>query len=95
MGFGALCACCCGFSFIFSMMKRGEMRHHYNLDGSGLGDLLRAYCCQCCSLIQEEKEALLRNAEMGHGAGTAAVASVPEGYQKEASTMSYGVEQKK
>jgi hypothetical protein len=41
------------------------MRQHYNLDGSGLGDCFRAYCCQCCSLIQEEKEALLRNAEMG------------------------------
>jgi hypothetical protein len=67
MIFGTLLACCCGLSFILSMVKRGDMRQHYNLDGSGLGDCMRAYCCQCCSLIQEEKEALLRNAEMGLG----------------------------
>lgn len=87
MGFGALCVCCCGFSFIFSMIKRGDMRQHYNLDGSGLGDCARAYCCQCCSLIQEEKEALLRNAELGHGAPIPAAPA--QGYQKEAS-MQYG-----
>ncbi|KAI9825683.1 MAG: hypothetical protein M1832_001027 [Thelocarpon impressellum] len=82
MVWGALCACG-GWQFIYHMIKRGEMRAHYNLDGSGAGDCLRPYCCPCCTIMQEEKEALLRN-QGGVGATTTA-----QGYQKEGG-MTYG-----
>ncbi|KAF3936136.1 hypothetical protein ABW19_dt0200648 [Dactylella cylindrospora] len=47
---------CCGFQWIMSMMQRGEVRHRYNLDGSGCGDCMRHFCCECCALIQEDRE---------------------------------------
>jgi len=42
------------------MIKRGEMRERFGIEGSCLGDCVRSYCCPCCGLVQEEKEAQLR-----------------------------------
>lgn len=45
-------------------------REKYGLEGSCMEDLLRAWCCGCCSLIQQDKEAehregLLRQGQAG------------------------------
>lgn len=44
------------------------MREKYHLEGSCVEDLLKAWCCGCCTLIQQDKEAeyretLLRQAQ--------------------------------
>ena len=78
------CCTCGGCHLLQMMMKRGEMRAHYNLDGSGFGDFLRPCCCCWCSLVQEEKEALLRNDALAAQGQAAA-----QGYQKEGG-MVYG-----
>lgn len=37
-------------------MQRAEIREKFNLEGSCMSDLARAYCCGCCDLMQQEKE---------------------------------------
>lgn len=44
--------------------QRSELRKKYNLEGGFLGDLLRACCCGCCDLIQQEKESEFRSNEI-------------------------------
>jgi hypothetical protein len=63
------------------MLQRSEVRGKYNLEGSGLGDCCRPYCCPCCELMQEEKELLLR---------TNSSAQPAHGYQKNEGGMTYG-----
>jgi hypothetical protein len=36
------------------------MRDQFGIEGSGVTDCLGSWCCPCCGLIQEEKEAKLR-----------------------------------
>lgn len=63
------------------MMKRGELRQRYNLEGSGTGDCCGSYWCACCALMQEEKEVTARLMDnMG--------APSQQGYQKN-ETMGY------
>jgi hypothetical protein len=38
------------------MIKRGEIRRRFGIEGSGCGDCASAYCCPCCVLVQHEKE---------------------------------------
>ncbi|KAI9848789.1 MAG: hypothetical protein M1838_000370 [Thelocarpon superellum] len=82
LGFCAL-AYCGGLHWVFMIIKRGEMRQKFNLDGSTGGDIVRALCCACCELVQEEKESLLLTAELTGGA------AAPQGYQKETTGMQY------
>ncbi|KAI0484964.1 PLAC8 family-domain-containing protein [Xylariaceae sp. FL0804] len=49
-------ACCTGCGWIYAMMKRGEIRKKYGIEGSGCGDCSAAYWCPCCSLIQQDNE---------------------------------------
>lgn len=48
-------------------MQRAGMREKYNLEGSCLGDLAKAYCCACCNLIQMDKEAKVREQLLSSG----------------------------
>ncbi|KAF3920115.1 hypothetical protein AA313_de0201968 [Arthrobotrys entomopaga] len=50
----------CGLQWVMSFMARGELRRKYNLKGSGCGDCFRHFCCECCALIQEEREIRVR-----------------------------------
>ncbi|KAF3090731.1 hypothetical protein TWF102_007326 [Orbilia oligospora] len=59
-GFCALSVC--GFQWVMSMIQRGEIRQRYNLQGSGCGDCCRHFCCECCTLIQEDRETETRKA---------------------------------
>ncbi|KAK6349483.1 hypothetical protein TWF696_005767 [Orbilia brochopaga] len=61
----------CGLQWVMSMMQRGEIRHQYNLEGSGCGDCMRHFCCECCALIQEDRETETRKSLLvpAHTAG--------------------------
>ncbi|CAM1504321.1 Fc.00g019120.m01.CDS01 [Cosmosporella sp. VM-42] len=49
--------CVTGCGWIYAMMKRGEIRERFGIQGSGMGDCCTTYWCLCCALIQQEKEA--------------------------------------
>ncbi|KAK6521808.1 hypothetical protein TWF506_002012 [Arthrobotrys conoides] len=70
----------CGVQWVMSMMQRGEIRQRYNLEGSGCGDCCRHFWCECCVLIQEDRETETRKALL--------VPSNQAGYQQSAG-MSY------
>ncbi|EXM18252.1 hypothetical protein FOTG_13674 [Fusarium oxysporum f. sp. vasinfectum 25433] len=60
--FNSDCALFCGIQsltgcgWIFNVMKRGEIREAYDIEGSGMGDCCASFWCLCCALIQQEKE---------------------------------------
>ncbi|KAK6534944.1 hypothetical protein TWF281_006244 [Arthrobotrys megalospora] len=54
--------CLCGVQWVMGMMQRGEIRQRYNLEGSGIGDCCRHFWCECCVLIQEDRETETRKA---------------------------------
>ncbi|KAF3914056.1 hypothetical protein AA313_de0202006 [Arthrobotrys entomopaga] len=72
--------CLCGVQWVLGLMQRGEIRHRYNLEGSGIGDCCRHFWCGCCTLIQEDRETETRKALL--------VPANQVGYQQQAG-MSY------
>ena len=56
---------CFGLHFIPTLFQRIDIRKKYNLQGDFVTDLLTSCCCACCSIIQQDKEAEVREAEMG------------------------------
>ncbi|KAJ5480047.1 PLAC8-domain-containing protein [Penicillium desertorum] len=46
--------------WIMQTFTRGEIRQQYGIEGSCCGDCCVSTFCDCCALIQEEKEAELR-----------------------------------
>ena len=38
------------------MIKRGDIRRRFDIPGSGVGDCCAAFWCQCCQVIQADKE---------------------------------------
>ncbi|KAK6362274.1 hypothetical protein TWF730_005970 [Orbilia blumenaviensis] len=54
--------CLCGVQWVMGMMQRGEIRQRYNVEGSGFGDCCRHFWCECCVLIQEDRETEARKA---------------------------------
>ncbi|KAF8465324.1 PLAC8 family-domain-containing protein, partial [Kalaharituber pfeilii] len=75
-------------SWILTFLQRAMIRERYKLDGSPCSDCLQGYCCSCCTLIQDEREVMLREDEKrrfeGPGNGV-----VGEGY-KRVEGMKYG-----
>ncbi|KAK2768277.1 hypothetical protein FQN54_000130 [Arachnomyces sp. PD_36] len=65
---GWFCLACCGCSWIFQALKRGDMRDQFGIEGSVPMDFLGACCCPCCGLVQQEKEAVRRH-QAGQGQG--------------------------
>ncbi|KAI9932027.1 hypothetical protein ASPWEDRAFT_40158 [Aspergillus wentii DTO 134E9] len=51
----------CGFYWVLLMIKRGELRKRFGIEGSGLQDCFESYCCPCCTLVQQEKEVEARS----------------------------------
>lgn len=39
------------------LLQRHDIKTKYNLDGDFATDCLKAWCCGCCDLIQQDKEA--------------------------------------
>ncbi|KAF5643946.1 plac8 family [Fusarium tjaetaba] len=48
--------CVTGCGWIYSMMKRGEIRERFGIKGSGMNDCCVSYWCLCCALIQQDNE---------------------------------------
>lgn len=42
--------------WLYSMIKRTEVRERFEIPGSGCGDCCAAFWCQCCQVIQADKE---------------------------------------
>lgn len=46
-------------------MQRSDIRHKYNLEGNCCTDILKACCCGCCDIIQQDKEVADREGKQG------------------------------
>jgi PLAC8 family len=44
-------------------MQSADIRKKYGLQGSCLEDIAKACCCALCTLVQAEKETILREAK--------------------------------
>jgi len=47
---------CCGGALVMLVLQRHEVKTRYGLTGDFPIDCLRACCCGCCDLIQQDKE---------------------------------------
>ncbi|KAI0011571.1 PLAC8-domain-containing protein [Xylariaceae sp. FL0662B] len=56
---GAL-TCFTGFGWIYALLKRGEIRERFEIEGSGCNDCCVSYWCPCCALIQQDNEVKMR-----------------------------------
>ncbi|KAL7627918.1 hypothetical protein AAE478_002113 [Parahypoxylon ruwenzoriense] len=56
----AAITCFTGCGWIYSMLKRSEIRERYNIEGSGFNDCCVSYWCPCCALIQQDNEVKTR-----------------------------------
>ncbi|KAF4625936.1 hypothetical protein G7Y89_g12227 [Cudoniella acicularis] len=56
---------CCSISFILTFLKRQEIREEYHLKGDAVTDCLFSAFCQCCTLVQQEKEVIAKQREAG------------------------------
>lgn len=54
------CAASFGFNSCLQCIMRGQQREKYGIEGSGFGDCCASFWCGCCTLIQEEKESVVR-----------------------------------
>ncbi|PKS09941.1 hypothetical protein jhhlp_004564 [Lomentospora prolificans] len=66
-------SCTIGCGWIWTMVKRTEIRNAYGIKGSTTSDCCTAYWCGCCATIQQEKEVINRT--------KGAVNVVNQGYQ--------------
>lgn len=55
---------CVGLHWIPMIFQRADIRRKYNLQGNFVTDLFTSCCCGCCSLIQQDKEAEVREKEL-------------------------------
>ncbi|KAM0383307.1 hypothetical protein ACHAPY_002423 [Fusarium culmorum] len=69
--------CVTGCGWIYSMMKRGEIRERFGIKGSGMSDCCVSYWCLCCALIQQDNEV---KARLSHG-------PIMQGYQAQKEGM--------
>ncbi|KAI1616702.1 PLAC8 family-domain-containing protein [Exophiala viscosa] len=53
-------ASCFGAACILQFMNRGQIREKYGIEGGSFGDFCASWCCGCCTLIQEDKESIVR-----------------------------------
>ncbi|KAF4966387.1 hypothetical protein FSARC_5896 [Fusarium sarcochroum] len=58
---------CFGLHWIPLALQRANLREKHHLQGSCLVDLATACCCGCCDLIQQDKEAEYREAQVAAG----------------------------
>lgn len=54
----------CGLHWVLLMLKRGELRERFEIEGSTGQDCAEAYFCPCCTLVQNEKEVEKRSASV-------------------------------
>ncbi|KAG9284205.1 hypothetical protein G9A89_002866 [Geosiphon pyriformis] len=51
-----LLACCVGFQCCLGTLTRGDIRRKNNIKGGVGEDAFMHFCCECCALIQENRE---------------------------------------
>ncbi|KAL7939393.1 PLAC8 family domain-containing protein [Trichoderma chlorosporum] len=56
------CLAHCGLQCIPTTMQRGDIREKHGLEGGCFGDFCKSCWCNCCVLIQSEKELEQRQA---------------------------------
>ncbi|KAK7750148.1 hypothetical protein SLS62_007897 [Diatrype stigma] len=66
--------CFTGCGWIYSMLKRSEIRERYNIQGSGFSDCCVSYWCPCCAIIQQDNEVKIRQRN---------AAPIQQGYQSQ------------
>ncbi|KAI0478365.1 PLAC8 family protein [Xylaria cf. heliscus] len=49
-----------GSGWIYSMIKRVDIRERFMIPGSQFGDCCTAFWCQCCQIIQADNEVKVR-----------------------------------
>lgn len=62
----------CGLWWLFPMLQRTRIRHHYKIEGSLGGDCVKGFCCCCCVAVQNEREVKEREESAQRWAGPAA-----------------------
>ncbi|RHZ61013.1 hypothetical protein CDV55_101455 [Aspergillus turcosus] len=60
----------CGLYWVLLMIKRGQLRERFGIQGSAFEDCWQSYLCPCCTLVQNEKEVEARsnNLQVGYQA---------------------------
>lgn len=66
---------------VFTLLQRIRIRENYRLEGSIAGDCARAYCCSCCTLIQDEREVMEREDDKKRFQGPGSGAVGGDGYK--------------
>ncbi|KAI1109778.1 hypothetical protein F5Y14DRAFT_431410 [Nemania sp. NC0429] len=56
---GVLQSVCCS-GWIWTMVKREQIRARFAIPGSPLKDCCVSFWCQCCAVIQQDKEVATR-----------------------------------
>ncbi|KAL1952848.1 hypothetical protein VTO42DRAFT_4104 [Malbranchea cinnamomea] len=68
----------CGCQWLLATIQHSRIRHAYEIPGSIPSDCVRATCCTCCTLIQDEREIKLREETARQVAGVSGnVVSLP------------------
>ncbi|KAJ5397445.1 hypothetical protein N7509_005558 [Penicillium cosmopolitanum] len=58
----------CGCQWLFATIQHTRTRNAYGIQGGIASDCVRATCCTCCTLIQDEKEIQEREKQRGRAA---------------------------
>ncbi|KAL2837965.1 PLAC8 family-domain-containing protein [Aspergillus pseudoustus] len=66
----------CGCQWLLATVQHTRIRRAYAIQGSIASDCVRATCCTCCTLIQDEKEIRKREEERAKAARAAGAALV-------------------
>ncbi|KAH7110770.1 PLAC8 family-domain-containing protein [Dactylonectria estremocensis] len=56
--------CVTGCGWVYTTMKRGEVRQQFGIQGSIMRDCCTSYWCGCCALIQLEEEVKARHSQV-------------------------------
>ncbi|KAI5843710.1 PLAC8 family-domain-containing protein [Tricharina praecox] len=74
-------------SFILTTLQRSRIRENYRLEGSIANDCMKAYCCSCCALIQDDREVAHREDERRRFAGPGSGVVGDGGYRRQPTMM--------
>ncbi|KAJ5152221.1 hypothetical protein N7492_010516 [Penicillium capsulatum] len=58
----------CGFQWLWATIQHTRTRKAYGIEGDIASDCVRATCCTCCTLIQDEKEIQKREEQRSRAA---------------------------
>jgi len=65
-----LASSCFALHWIPTSIMTAELRRKYHLQGNCIEDIAKSCCCALCQLVQNEKESIVREKELGGGSAT-------------------------